>query len=208
MSNLENALIGFINEKQGEVDSQEPSFVIDAFRQQFDNMQSIVKLFRKNRHKNGFEKGAYKTIAEILFEQDVKKKNDSELSIAQVCRYLNIIRAEKKAEDKNKVVPRKVVETRFAPSIAPVLKPRRVVIAAVPVDDWLPEKVRLQGEPDDATWSGEDQWMWNQLLESAKSVNRDVFKNIIDVEDRLDGTQKQVYKLLRSKYKALFMQPA
>ena len=208
MSNLENALIGFINEKQGELDSQELVFVIDAFRQQFDNLHSIIKLFRKNRHKSGFERGAYKTIAELLFEQGVKKKDDSELSVAQVCRYLSIVRAEKKAESKNKVVPRKVVETRSAPSIAPVLKTRRVEIAAVPVDDWLPEKVRLQGEPDGAPWSGEDQWMWNQLLESAKLVNRDVFKNIIDVEDKLGGTQKQVYKLLRNKYKALFMRPA
>ena len=208
MSDLENALIGFIKEKQGELDSQELVFVIDAFRQQFDNMQSIIKLFRKNRHKDGFEKGAYKTIAELLFEQGVKKKDDSELSVAQVCRYLNIVRAEKKAESKNKVVARKAVETRSAPSSAPVVKTRRVEVAAVPVEDWLPERVRLQGEPDGASWSGEDQWMWNQLLESAKSVNRDVFKNIIDVEDKLDGTQKQVYKLLRGKFKAKFMQPA
>lgn len=207
MSNLENALLGFINEKQGELGNQEPIFVIDAFREQLDNMQSIVKLFRKNRHKIGFEKGAYNTIAELLFEQGITKKNESKLSEAQVCRYLHIVRAEKKADSKNKVITRKAVEARSAPSHVaapvPVSKATVAVPAApgvtpIPVTDWLAELLRLEAASN-AEWNGQDQWMWDEMEKVAKKYGKNLARDFVSVERNLDGIQVHCLRVLLNK---------
>lgn len=175
MSKLENALLDFISEKQDEIASQEMAFVIDAFREQFENMQSLVRLFRKNKNKNGFEKGAYATISEILSKQGIRKKDGNVLSVSQVCRYMNIVRAEKKTESKNKskaVAPAGGVESQVVAKAVPepVARPGAVpgatkpVVAPAPMggSDVIPAKIDgYQVMPELQKWEKEKSFFDN-----------------------------------------------
>ncbi|MFZ6755555.1 hypothetical protein ACO0KY_19580, partial [Undibacterium sp. Dicai25W] len=96
--------LDLIDEKKKELANQETDLVIDVFRNEFDNLTKVVKLFLKNKGKKGFENGAYQNIAETLFQNGITKKDGSVLTKSQVGDYMKIVRAERKGESKSKVV--------------------------------------------------------------------------------------------------------
>ncbi len=226
MSKLENALLDFISEKQDEIASQEMAFVIDAFREQFDNMQSVVRLFRKNKNKKGFEKGAYATISEILSKQGIRKKDGNVLSVSQVCRYMNIVRAEKKAESKRKpvAVVAPVVQAVAVPEL--VARPGAVpgatkpVVAPAPVGgfDAIPEKItgydpmkKLQEWEKSKSfidqWDDDDEILYGQLRRWVFKFANDVSgQNVVGVCRKQFPNQTGFSKSLADTVELLFKQ--
>lgn len=157
MNSIGDLIDGLITEKTEQLESQELELVIDVFRNDFDKMANLVKLFKKNKGKKGFEKSAYQTIAEMLFQSGVRKQNGSMLSVAQVNRYMGIVRAERVGtKSKAKAVapvavPAGRVETQAVAKVVPepVARPGAVpgaiqpVVAPAPVvgADAIPEKI-------------------------------------------------------------------
>lgn len=109
----------FLDQKTIELNNQEFQCVADFFRNEFDNMTNIVKLFQT---KKGRIKGtAYKTIAELAMKQNIKRVDGKELTVSQVCRYMNIVRAERKGVTK---ATRKVVV------VSPTVSSETVAVSA------------------------------------------------------------------------------
>ncbi|WP_162588391.1 hypothetical protein [Variovorax sp. RA8] len=70
--------------------------------------------------------------------------------------------------------------------------PVEAVPGVVPVEvtDWHAELRRLDTEGRSAVWTGADEWMWAYFKGCAKSMDKVLPKNIIDVENLLDDPIK------------------
>jgi hypothetical protein len=63
-------------------------------------------------------------------------------------------------------------------------------VVPVEVTDWHGELRRLDTEGRSAVWTGADEWMWAYFKGCAKSMDKVLPKNIIDVENLLDDPIK------------------
>lgn len=120
-------LVDFLNEKKKELATEQSIYVVEYFRNEFDSMTDLVKLFkRKGARMNGT---AYENIAQLAFQQGITKRDGTMLSVSQVCRYMNIVRAERKAEAKSakaKAPAPVVVEPQRVVAQEPMARPGAV----------------------------------------------------------------------------------
>ena len=147
-------------------------------------MTKLVNLFKRNKGRKGFEKSAYQSIAELLFQNGVKKLDGSILSVSQVNRYLGIVRKER-----NKIVPSAVAGVQSGKKIN-----RQVVEQTTPDYSWVYSKkskvmpariekgsaelIRLQSEEKGEiegwnVWNGKDEFMWRYMLQKIDEWNKD-----------------------------------
>lgn len=119
-------LVDFLNAKKKELATEQSIYVVEYFRNEFDSMTDLVKLFkRKGARMNGT---AYENIAKLAFQQGITKRDGTMLSVSQVCRYMNIVRAERKAEAKSaKAKVPVVVEPQRVVAQEPVARPGAVL---------------------------------------------------------------------------------
>lgn len=179
MVSIGDMIDSFIDEKDDELANQEMELVIDVFRNDFDKMTKLVKIFKKNKGKKGYEKGAYKTIAEMLFQKRVCKQDGSELSVSQVSRYMGIVRAERVGtKSKSKAVETQAVSVARPGAVPGANKTAPAGRVAVDDSDAIPEKItgydalkKLQEwekvkaimSDDSYQWDDADETLYGQL---------------------------------------------
>lgn len=175
---IELEFLETINRK---IKSKKTSLTIDYFREQYDVFSEIIDRYKKNKWLNGT---AYGNIAELAKQKGYTKKDGQTLSISQVCRYMNIIRAERmaelkkeKAELKSTKNKSKAVETQ-AVSVPGANKSAPAGRVAVDDSDAIPEKItgydalkKLQEwervkaimSDDSYQWDDADETLYGQL---------------------------------------------
>ncbi|MDG9967509.1 hypothetical protein N7638_05655 [Achromobacter mucicolens] len=222
MNSIGDIIDSLIDEKTEQLDNQELELVIDVFRNDFDKMTNLVKLFKKNKGKKGFEKSAYQTIAEMLFQSGVRKQNGSMLSVAQVNRYMGIVRAERvgtKSKAKAVAVPAGGVETQAVAKVVPELVARpgatKPVVAPAPVDA-IPEKItgydpmkKLQEWEKSKSfvdhWDDDDEILYGQLRRWVFKFAKDVSgQNVVGVCRKQFPNQTGFSKSLADTVELLF----
>lgn len=215
----------FLETKKKEIKDDESSFVVDFFRNEFDNMNEIVKLFKKK--KKQLKGSAYETIAELAKKQGITKKDGSRLTVSQVGDYMRIVRAEKKAESKRKpvaVVVAPVVQAVAVPE--PVAHPGAVlgatkpVVAPAPVggSDAIPEKItgydpmkKLQEWEKSKSfvdqWDDDDEILYGQLRRWVFRFGKDVSgQNIVGICRKQFPNQTGFSKSFADTVELLFKQ--
>ena len=192
----------FLEKKKKEIKDDGSSFVVDFFRNEFDNMNEIVKLFKKK--KKQLKGSAYETIAELAKQQGITKKDSSRLTVAQVGDYMRIVRAERKAESKRKpvAVVAPVVQAVAVPepvarpgAVPGAIKPVVVPVAPVNGSDAIPERITgyqtmIELEKWDKLF---DQDFWNDETEILYGqVRLYIFRNT-------DNHEKPILNVIRSE---------
>lgn len=213
MKSIGDMIDGLIEEKTEHLAAQELDLVIDVFRQDFDKMTNLVNLFKRNKGRKGFEKSAYQSIAELLFQNGVKKLDGTMLSVSQVNRYLGIIRKER-----NKLVPpagnsvqsgrrtiRKVINKSVIENNQPAVDyswvyASKSTIQPARIENGAAELSRLRSEEKGEVggwniWTGKDEFIWRSILNKIEQWNKD--KNPADRWNYENNTQS--FKLVFSE---------
>lgn len=90
----------FLRNKKGYIDicQQEHERNVEYFRNELDNIDNLISLYKANKGKVGFKNSVYVVISDIAFEDDIVK-DGFPLTKHQVVQYLNIVRAERESDD-------------------------------------------------------------------------------------------------------------
>ena len=216
----------FLETKKKEIKDDESSFVVDFFRNEFDNMNEIVKLFKKK--KKQLKGSAYETIAELAKKQGITKKDGSRLTVSQVGDYMRIVRAER-VGTKIKSKPVAVVVAPVVQAVAvpePVAHPGAVpgatkpVVAPAPVggSDAIPEKTtgydpmkKLQEWEKSKSfvdqWDDDDEILYGQLRRWVFRFAKDVSgQNIVGICRKQFPNQTGFSKSFADTVELLFKQ--
>lgn len=183
MKSVGDIIDGLIEEKSKHLATQELELVIDVFRQDFDKMTKLVNLFKRNKGRKGFEKSAYQSIAELLFQNGVKKLDGSILSVSQVNRYLGIVRKEK-----NRIVPsvggiqsgKKSTRNNLDSSTVNYdwVYAKKSKVLPSRIENGISEMNRLRSEEKGEIegwniWNGKDEFLWRYILTRIDEWNKE-----------------------------------
>lgn len=117
----------FLSKTKNEIAEDEPSFVVDFFRKEFDRLSEVVAIYKKKKGRlNGT---AYQNIASLAEQCGITRKDGTQLTITQVADYMRIVRAERKAEAKSakaKAPAPVVVEPQRVVAQEPMARPGAV----------------------------------------------------------------------------------
>lgn len=214
----------FLETKKKEIKDDESSFVVDFFRNEFDNMNEIVKLFKKK--KKQLKGSAYETIADLAKQQGITKKDGSRLTVSQVGDYMRIVRAER-VGTKIKSKPVAVVVAPVVQAVPePVARPGAVpgatkpVVAPAPVggSDAIPEKItgydpmkKLQEWEKSKSfvdqWDDDDEILYGQLRRWVFRFAKDVSgQNIVGICRKQFPNQTGFSKSFADTVELLFKQ--
>ncbi|MBW5287154.1 hypothetical protein [Burkholderia gladioli] len=214
MNSIGDIIDGFIEEKTEQLATQELELVIDVFRQDFDKMTKLVNLFKRNKGRKGFEKSAYQSIAELLFQNGVKKLDGTILSVSQVNRYLGIVRKERNklavgSVQSNKKNSRKVLG-QITPDYSWVYA-KKSTVAPVKIENGNAELARLRSEEKKEidgwnVWTGKDESIWRHILNKIDEWNKDKepaehWRYEKNFHSFTDKAMIEVYELLMKKLK-------
>lgn len=191
MKSIGDVIDGLIEEKTEHLATQEMELVIDVFRQDFDKMTNLVNLFKRNKGRKGFEKSAYQSIAELLFQNGVKKLDGTILSVSQVNRYLGIVRKERsklippavRNVQSEKKTSRKITDKPLAEKSQPIVDyswvyAKKSTVQPSRIENGVAELNRLRNEETGEidgwnVWSGKDEFIWRYILNKIDEWNKD-----------------------------------
>lgn len=206
--NIEN----LINDKRKQITSGGTN-TIEVFRANYLAFEKLIIFYKKHRRFR-LESGetAFGEIRKLLTANGVVSK-DGELSDDSIATYMCRVRAENKLKSLSKPEVQEVIDKSLATTATvrqtltptPVQKPVVVVPGVEPIEvtDWIEELNRLEKEKN-ASWNGQDEWMWNAMEKVAKSRFYDLRKDFFQVEKSLDVIQVHCLKFLLPKRRKHF----